>query len=449
MVQAEVADRLAAPPGSPHLRRAQRRRPPGTARPGGPARCRARCSGRSPGWIRRWSPSTGTREPRVGDRRAVFAVIDAAFAQRRKTLRSALAGWAGSAGGRRGDRCGRPGWIPAARGGEARHRRVRPDRGRPARDRAESRTVTQRDFQPVPGPVRVRVPAKINLYLSVGRSRGRRLPRPGDRLPRRRPGRRTGDRALGPAVTVRTTGDGRGARPGRRTWPARGQGAGRRTRGPASVAIEITKQIPVAGGMAGGSADAAGALVGCAALWGWRSAGTRSPRSAAELGVGRAVRADRRHRRRHRSRRAALPGAGPHPAALGARAGRGGLSTPAVFAELDRLRADGSRPPGRRGRGDAGRAGLRRSGTGRATSWQRPAGGGDLDLQPELRRTLRAGLAAGALGGVVSGSGPTVALLCADAECGGRGRRRAAPDRAPAAAVRIASGPAPGARVIG
>jgi 16S rRNA (adenine1518-N6/adenine1519-N6)-dimethyltransferase len=37
------------------------------------------------------------RDPPVGaDRRAVFAVVDAAFAQRRKTLRAALAGWAGS-----------------------------------------------------------------------------------------------------------------------------------------------------------------------------------------------------------------------------------------------------------------------------------------------------------------------------------------------------------------
>jgi 16S rRNA (adenine1518-N6/adenine1519-N6)-dimethyltransferase len=35
--------------------------------------------------------------PRTDDRAAVFAVIDAAFAQRRKTLRSALSGWAGSA----------------------------------------------------------------------------------------------------------------------------------------------------------------------------------------------------------------------------------------------------------------------------------------------------------------------------------------------------------------
>ena len=36
------------------------------------------------------------RSPPQGDRAAVFAVIDAAFAQRRKVLRSALAGWAGS-----------------------------------------------------------------------------------------------------------------------------------------------------------------------------------------------------------------------------------------------------------------------------------------------------------------------------------------------------------------
>jgi 16S rRNA (adenine1518-N6/adenine1519-N6)-dimethyltransferase len=37
------------------------------------------------------------REPPGGDRAATFALIDAAFAQRRKTLRAALAGWAGSA----------------------------------------------------------------------------------------------------------------------------------------------------------------------------------------------------------------------------------------------------------------------------------------------------------------------------------------------------------------
>ena len=97
MVQAEVADRLVAGPGSktygsPSVKTAWY----GTAR-------RAGSISRSVFW-----PVPGVdsalvaferrrERPRTGDRAAVFAVIDAAFAQRRKTLRSALAGWAGSA----------------------------------------------------------------------------------------------------------------------------------------------------------------------------------------------------------------------------------------------------------------------------------------------------------------------------------------------------------------
>lgn len=96
MVQAEVADRLAAPPGN---------------RTYGVPSAKARWYGE----VRRVGsvpPSVFWPEPRVdsglvdfrrgevrGDdalRRRVFAVIDAAFSQRRKTLRSALAGWAGS-----------------------------------------------------------------------------------------------------------------------------------------------------------------------------------------------------------------------------------------------------------------------------------------------------------------------------------------------------------------
>jgi 16S rRNA (adenine1518-N6/adenine1519-N6)-dimethyltransferase len=95
MVQAEVADRLVAPPGSrtygsPSAKAAWY----GTAK-------RAGSIGRSVFW-----PVPGVDSAlvafdrhaiaRPGDRRAVFAVIDAAFAQRRKTLRAALAGWAGS-----------------------------------------------------------------------------------------------------------------------------------------------------------------------------------------------------------------------------------------------------------------------------------------------------------------------------------------------------------------
>ena len=95
MVQAEVADRLAAPPGSrtygsPSVKAAWY----GTAK-------RAGSVSRSVFW-----PVPGVdsalvaidrhASPMVGDRQAVFAVIDAAFAQRRKTLRAALSGWAGS-----------------------------------------------------------------------------------------------------------------------------------------------------------------------------------------------------------------------------------------------------------------------------------------------------------------------------------------------------------------
>src|SRR3954470_4018506 len=95
MVQAEVADRLAAPPGSktygvPSVKAAWYAQV-----------TKAGSVGRNVFWP---APNADSglvaftrREPPPGDRAAVFAVIDAAFAQRRKTLRAALAGWAGSA----------------------------------------------------------------------------------------------------------------------------------------------------------------------------------------------------------------------------------------------------------------------------------------------------------------------------------------------------------------
>jgi 4-diphosphocytidyl-2-C-methyl-D-erythritol kinase len=70
-----------------------------------------------------------------------------------------------------------------------------------------------------------------------------------------------------------------------------------------------------------------------------------------------------------------------------------------------------------------------------------------LSLDPGLRRTLRAGTEAGALAGIVTGSGPTCAFLCASAssavdigsELAGAGVCRT---------VRVASGPVHGARVV-
>ena len=135
MVQAEVADRLAAARvRGPTARPASR--PPGTARRGGPARSAGRCSGRSRASTPRWWRSTGarTRGPPTGA--AVFAVIDAAFAQRRKTLRSALAGWAGSPALRRDGAAGGAESIPRPAARLLGVDDVRPDRRRPRRDRA-------------------------------------------------------------------------------------------------------------------------------------------------------------------------------------------------------------------------------------------------------------------------------------------------------------------------
>ncbi|HVM28625.1 MAG TPA: 16S rRNA (adenine(1518)-N(6)/adenine(1519)-N(6))-dimethyltransferase RsmA [Mycobacteriales bacterium] len=113
MVQAEVADRLAAPPGSktygvPSVKAAWY----ADVR-------RAGSIGRTVFWP---APHVDSklvaftrRDPPPGDRAAVFAVVDAAFAQRRKTLRAALAGWAGSPA-RAEERLRAAGIDPSARG---------------------------------------------------------------------------------------------------------------------------------------------------------------------------------------------------------------------------------------------------------------------------------------------------------------------------------------------
>ena len=170
--------------------------------------------------------------------------------------------------------------------------------------------------------------------------------------------------------------------------------------------LHLHKGIPVAGGMAGGSADAAAALVACDALWGTGLARAELLELAAELGSD-------------------VPFALVGGTALGTGRGErltpvlargrfdwvlaladGGLSTPAVYAECDRLRG---RPRAARAAGApttlmaALRAGDAHGARGRAA--QRPAAGG-VSLRPALRQTLRDRRGAGALGGIVSGSGP-------------------------------------------
>ena len=181
----------------------------------------------------------------------------------------------------------------------------------------------------------------------------------------------------------------------------------------ANVRIEISKGIPTAGGMAGGSADAAATMLAINELWelGWSR--DRLQELAAELGSD-------------------VPFCVGGGNAMGS--GRGevltpvlargefhwviataatGLSTPSVFKQLDVMRPHGPEPRISEGVMTALRNGDARA-LGRAleNDLQAPA----LALKPGLKRTLEAGIEAGALGALVSGSGPTCVFLVRDEE---------------------------------
>ncbi|MGH3981585.1 MAG: 4-(cytidine 5'-diphospho)-2-C-methyl-D-erythritol kinase [Pseudonocardiaceae bacterium] len=305
----------------------------------------------------------------------------------------------------------------------------------------------------VPQPVTVRVPSKVNLHLAVG---GLRLDGYHELVSVFQALSVTDEVtvAVTDAPGVQVYGEGAGTVPSDRrnlAWRAvlaLAEYAGRRP----AVRVVLRKGIPVAGGMAGGSADAAGTLVALAGLW--RLDISREELAGLAAGIGSDV-----------------PFALHGGTALGT--GRGeslvpvltrhtfhwvialdhrGLSTPEVYRELDRLRAQGSPP-----RGPA----LQRLGDVEPLLEALASGnprqlalllGNDLQaasvsLRPALRRTLRAGVDAGALAGMVSGSGPTCAFLCADADAA----VRVAAELAGAGVcrtVRVASGPVPGARVV-
>ena len=306
------------------------------------------------------------------------------------------------------------------------------------------------------GSVTVRVPGKVNLYLSVG-----------DRRDDGYHELTTVFHAVSllDEVTVRNsdtlslevTGEGADFLPSDErnlAWQAAELMAEHVGRSP-DVDISIEKSIPVAGGMAGGSADAAAVLVAINSLW--------------EVGV------PRRDLHALAARLGSdVPFALHGGTALGTGRGEdlatvlarttfhwvlafsaGGLSTAAVFSEIDRLRAggDGNNPssralPPRLAEPEPLLAALA---AGDADELA-PLLGNDLQaaaisLDPSLRRTLRAGAEAGALAGIVSGSGPTCAFLCSSAasaidvgtQLAGAGVCRT---------VRVASGPVQGARVV-
>ncbi|MDH6585261.1 4-diphosphocytidyl-2-C-methyl-D-erythritol kinase [Streptomyces sp. SAI-133] len=213
-----------------------------------------------------------------------------------------------------------------------------------------------------------------------------------------------------------------------------------------AVHIHIAKDIPVAGGMAGGSADGAGALLACDALW-----GTGAPREelldiCAELGsdvpfslVGGAALGTGRG---EKLRALDVGGTFSWVFAMAER----GLSTPAVFREFDRLTAglDVPEPVASEQLLDALAEGDPDALAAAVSNDLQPAA---LSLFPELADTLAAGSAAGALAGLVSGSGPTTAFLARDREASA-GIADALRASGTCRAVRTATGPVPGATVI-
>lgn len=178
----------------------------------------------------------------------------------------------------------------------------------------------------------------------------------------------------------------------------------------AGAALTIDKGIPVAGGMAGGSADAAAALVGCDALWGTGFTLAELTGIAAELGAdvpfsllgGTAIGTGRGEELTPVLTHGTLHWALALPTME--------LSTPAVFREFDLMHAeDPAEPPAVPPRLLAAlTAADTRALAGQLDNDLQPAA---LRLQPGLAATLTAGSADGALAAVVSGSGPTVAFL--------------------------------------
>jgi 4-diphosphocytidyl-2-C-methyl-D-erythritol kinase len=303
-----------------------------------------------------------------------------------------------------------------------------------------------------PSAVTVRVPAKVNLQLAVG------------------PVRPDGFHgvvtvyqaiALFDEVTVRpaaqrtrvlVTGEDAASVPtgptnlASKAITALARATGQRDRGRDSVQIEIRKRIPVAAGLAGGSADAAAALVACNELW-------RTGLSQAELGtIGARLGSDVPFslvggtavgRGRGEQLTAALV-AGTYHWALAFAAG--GLSTPEVYAACDRLRGAARVPvPELSGPLMTALRSADPAAVGRHLMNDLQAAA--LSLRPDLRRALADGREFGAVGAMVSGSGPTCMFLAKDAahareiavSLTGAGSCRAAA---------VASGPVPGAAIV-
>jgi 4-diphosphocytidyl-2-C-methyl-D-erythritol kinase len=212
------------------------------------------------------------------------------------------------------------------------------------------------------------------------------------------------------------------------------------------VAISVSKGIPVAAGLAGGSADAAAALVAADALWGGGldrvtmeglAAGVGSDvafllRGGSALGTGRGEVIS------------PVLGTGEYHWVLAV--ADVGMSTPSVYTELDRMRDAGPTP--RAGDPDGVLTALRAGDVvALGTVLTNDLQAATLKLRPQLRQVLDAGRELAAAGTLVSGSGPTVAMLARSADESVR-IASALSGLGVCRTVRRAQGPVTGARIV-
>ena len=215
---------------------------------------------------------------------------------------------------------------------------------------------------------------------------------------------------------------------------------------PKDLSIKLKKEIPVAGGMAGGSADAAGVIVGLDSLFELglsrdemelvgSKIGSDVPFSicgGVAIGTGRGDQITPALAKGNYNWVLALSGQG--------------LSTPAVYQECDRLREGLSIAPPVVSEQlmQALRAGDAKALGKALTNELQPAA---CSLRPALRLVLDVGVDYGALGGIVSGSGPTVAFLVSDDDHA-MDLTVALSSSGVVSSVVRASGPTNGARII-
>ena len=181
------------------------------------------------------------------------------------------------------------------------------------------------------------------------------------------------------------------------------------------IDIHLKKEIPVAGGMAGGSADAAGVIVGIDSLFELGLSRDELERIGSELGsdVPFGIAGGTAIGRGRGDQLTPVLSKGTYQWVLAL--SNSGLSTPAVYGECDRLREGLSiaKPSANDALLQALRAGdARELGKALSNDLQSAA----CSLRPALRLVLDVGDDYGALGCIVSGSGPTVAFLVEDEE---------------------------------